>query len=263
MNMSLKWRLTRRMLGHMVFKAVHRVLVNRTLTGTDDRSLRWLSPEVHRFVAAVQKDVETLRPNARLDTLPSFGNRLMVELAIYTVACDRVLRRMGIASASARGAVADLCWDVYRRMLLLTSLPVRLVTRNPGQRLQWTIGMLLHFPFSAPGPPGYEVETWVEGDDLLTFFSHCPPQTYVRRLSEESADPEVLESFRASWCLYDWPGADLIAADGRRGHYRRRRTLSAGDSVCDMCWMAEASDEPPSNCRRLAQENASEADQSL
>ncbi|HCX66190.1 MAG TPA: hypothetical protein DHK64_01265 [Rhodobiaceae bacterium] len=165
----------------------------------------------------------------------------MVELAVYTAACDRTLRRHGIAPASSREAVADLGWNVYRRMLAITSLPVRLVTRDPGRRLRWTIHMLLRFPFDAPGAPGCAVETWTEREDLFTHFTHCPPQSYVRRLSEETEDPDALEAFRQSWCLYDWPGADIIADAGERGHYRRRRTLSHGDAVCDMCWMARAS----------------------
>jgi hypothetical protein len=106
--------------------------------------------------------------------------------------------------------------------------------------------MLLRFPFSAPGAPGYAVESRIEGDNILTHFSHCPPQTCIRRLSEETDDPDALESFRQSWCLYDWPGADLIAADGQRGHYRRPHTLSHGDPVCDMCWAARASETRPS-----------------
>lgn len=241
MDPPLKWRLIRALLGRVVAGAARRVLVNRGLTNTGGNDVRWLRGDVERFIDAAEADAAALRPGAELETLPSVGNRLMVELAIYTTACDRALRRAGIAPASARGALADLGWDVYRRMLSLTSLPVRLITRDPGRRLRWTIRMLLYFPFNAPGPPGYAVETRTEGEDLLTHWSHCPPQSYVRRLSQETGDPDALEAFRASWCLYDWPGADLIAGDGHRGHYRRRRTLSHGDPVCDMCWIARAS----------------------
>lgn len=237
----LKWRLVRVLLRRLVTGAAHRTLANRVLVDADGNRLRWLRPEMDGFLADLESEAAALRPRAGLETLPSFGNRLMVELAVHTTACDRVLRRHGIAPASARQAVADLGWDVYRRMLALTSLPVRLVTRDPGRRLCWTIRMLLRFPFNAPGPPGYAVETRAEGGDFLTHFTHCPPQSYVRRLSEETGDPDALEAFRQSWCLYDWAGADIIAGDGQRGHYRRRRTLSHGDPVCDMCWMSRAS----------------------
>lgn len=235
------WRLIRGVLSHLLSRAAHRVLTNYTLVDARGERFRWLEPEIIRFVQAMETEAEVLRPGARLDTLPSRGNQLMVELAVYTAACDRTLRHMGIDPACARQTVADLGWDVYRRLLAVTSLPARLITRDPGRRLRWTIRMLLRFPFNAPGAPGYAVESRVEGDDILTHFTHCPPQTYVRRLSEETGDADALESFRQIWCLYDWPGADLIAGDSLRGHYHRPHTLSHGDSVCDMCWVAHAS----------------------
>ena len=235
---SPAWRLIRSVLGRLLAQAAHRVLTNYTLIDTQGRSLRWLKPEIRSFVQAMEVEAVALRPGARLQSLPGLGNRLMVELTVYTAACDRTLRRIGIEAACARRAVADLGWDVYRRMLGLASLPIRLLTRDPGRRLRWTIRLLLHFPFNAPGAPGYAVDSRVEGDDILTHFTYCPPQTYVRRLSEETGDTDVLESFRQSWCLYDWPGADVIAGDGVGGHYRRPHTLSHGDPVCDMCWVA-------------------------
>lgn len=234
----IRWRLTRALLWRVVANAARRVLGNRMLTDADGNGVRWLRPEIDRFLARMKAEAEALRPSARLETLPSAGNRLMVELAVYTAACDRALRRSGLEPASARRTMGDIAWDVYRRMLLTASLPARLVTRDPGRRIRWTIGALLRFPFNAPGAPGYAVDSRVEGDDLLTHFTHCPPQTFVRRLSEETDDPDALEAFRQSWCLYDWPGADLIAGDGHRGHYRRPQTLSHGDPVCDMCWLA-------------------------
>ena len=244
MAVTLQWRLSRWVLRRTLSGAARRVLANRTLTDAEGRESRWLAPEMNAFLAILNAEMEELRPHAQLEALPSFGNRLMVELSVYTVACDRALRHMGTTPASARRIVADLGWDIYRRMLALTSLPVRVLTRDPGRRLRWTIRMLLRFPFNAPGVPGYAVETRVEGDDILTHFTHCPPQSFVRRLSVETDDPDILETFRQSWCLYDWPGADIIADDGQRGHYRRRRTLSHGDPVCDMCWAARSTTTP-------------------
>lgn len=234
------WRLIRTGLSILLSRAAHRVLANYTLVDASGREFRWLRPEIKAFVRSMEAEAAALRPIAHLETLPSLGNRLMVELAVYTAACDRALRKSGVEPACARRTVADLGWEVYRRMLALTSLPARLATRDPGRRLRWTIRLLLRFPFNAPGAPGYAVESRVDGRDILTHFTHCPPQTFVRRLSEETSDPDSLETFRQSWCLYDWPGADLIAGDGRRGHYRRPHTLSHGDAVCDMCWAAQA-----------------------
>lgn len=238
---ALHWRLIRRILRGIVSGAARRVLGNRALRDTEGHEVRWLKPEVESFLAQLEAESTRLRPHAQLGALPSFGNRLMVEVAVYTAACDRVLRGLGVAPASARLAVADIGWDVYRRMLALASWPARLITHDPGRRIRWTIRMLLRFPFNAHGAPGYAVETRIENGNILTHFTHCPPQTFIRRLSESEADPDVLVAFQQSWCRYDWPGADIIAGDGRRGHYRRQRTLSHGDSMCDMCWTARGS----------------------
>jgi len=139
----------------------------------------------------------------------------MVELAIFTVAAYRVMLDQAQDARDARAAVADSGWEVYAAMLRLSSLPGRLTSRDPGRRLRGTIRLLLKFPFSAPGAPGYAVSTKVVDDDIVTHFSHCPPQSFVRALIEAQGDRGELEAFYQSWCLYDWPGADIIAGDGR------------------------------------------------
>lgn len=237
---SLRLRLARRIIRRVIRQAARRGLANSLLTYSDGTQTRWLDPEIARFLDEMDGEVCRLRTQAGFGALPGLGNRVMVELAVWSTAADRSLRYLGLTPESARCVVADLGWDVYRRMLRLSSLPVRLVTRDPGRRLRWTIRTLLVFPFNAPGAPGYAVETRRDGDDILTYFTCCPPQSFVRRLAETEGDPDTLEAFRQSWCTYDWPGADLIAGDGERGHYRRHRTLSHGDAMCDMCWVARS-----------------------
>ena len=227
----MRWLLRR-----SVSKTARRILINRTLTDVEGHQFRWLDTEIDHLISQVEADVAALRDMADLDGLSSFGNQVMVEMAIYTAAADRTLRNAGLDPELVTEVVADLGWDIYRRLLRANSAPVRWVTKDPGRRLRWTIRLLLRFPFSAPGAPGYEVTAAQEGDTYLTYFKHCPPQSFARRLSCESDDPRVLETFRRSWCTYDWPGADLIADDGTRGHYGRSQTLSHGDPVCDMCW---------------------------
>jgi hypothetical protein len=212
--------------------------LTREISENGQASRRWLPSDVDRFLSKVAAVAEDLRPVANLDALPKAGNRLMVEMAIFTSAAYRVLLDEGVPADSARALVADVGWDYYARLLRLTSLPFRLTSRDPGRRLRRTIRLLLRFPFSAPGAPGYEVDVRTEGPDILTYFTHCPPQTFVRTLVATQGDRGDLEAFRQSWCKYDWPGADLIADDGQRGHYVRHQTLSAGDPRCDMCWAA-------------------------
>ncbi|MGK7294645.1 MAG: hypothetical protein ACNS61_02315 [Candidatus Wenzhouxiangella sp. M2_3B_020] len=219
-----------------ISRSMQRILRDRAVKNLQGETVRLLRPDIRGLLERLEPEAEAIRDYAEFDRLPSFGNRLMVEFAVYTAACDRAMRRSNIDPADAQAALSDAGWHIYRRMLLVASLPFRLVTRDPGKRIRWTIQLLLRFPFNAPGAPGYEVETRVEDGRVLTHFRNCPPQSYIRRLSASTGDPDALVAFQESWCRYDWPGADVIAGDGVRGHYRRRQTLSRGDPVCDMCW---------------------------
>ena len=232
------WRTVRWCLRRELRRTCRWHLANRTLYDEDGGTMRWLRQDRDRFLETLDRVVEEMREIAGLHALPNSGSRLLVELAVYTLAADAALRRHGVGTDCAHSVVADIGWDLYSRMLRLSSLPARVVSRNPGRRLRWTIRTLLVFPFRPVGAPGYETRVFRKGDDLQTHFTHCPPQSFARKVATRRADPELLEAFRQSWCLYDWPGADIIAGDGRRGHYRRPRTLSAGDPVCDMCWRA-------------------------
>lgn len=244
---QLQWRIARWVLWRFIQNAAQRVLLDRSLRNKTSQETRWLQSDISSFLSEVAPEVARLRPLAQLGALPDFGSRLMVELAIYTVAADRTLRDRDLDHASVRDGLADIGWSVYRRLLSLSSLPARLVRRDAGKRLRWSIRGLLMFPFRPIGAPGYAAEVFREGGDIHTHFTHCPPQSFARRIADETGDPKALAGFANSWCKYDWPGADLIAADGHRGHYIRRRTLSAGDLVCDMCWVAKARRETNEN----------------
>ncbi len=235
---SIGWRAFRRVLVFYMGRAARRVLMTREFLTSDGTRHRWLRSDLDEFLTALRPELDALRPIAEFDKLAHTGNRIMVELAVMTIAAYRVLCQLGIQPADARAAIADTGWNIYAEQLRLASLPFRLTSRDPGLRLQRTIRLLLRFPFSAPGAPGYAVKSWIEDGNIHTHFSHCPPQTFVRELIAQQGDHGELQAFSDSWCQYDWPGADLIAGDGQRGHYARPRTLSGGDSVCDMCWAA-------------------------
>lgn len=241
----LRWRVLRRLIRVVIWRIARRSLrrslrhlVIRLRSG--DR-LRWLRPETDAFHSLWTAEIAALHARGFPAAGVTGGGRLMTELALVTVAADTALRKMTITPECSREIVADIGWKLYRQMLLLTSLPYRAVTRNPERRLRWTLRTLLVFPFRPVGAPGYAAEILHEPGMVRTYFTHCPPQSLARAISEQDNDPDVLAAFRQSWCLYDWPGADLIASDGQRGHYRRARTLSHGDPVCDMCWSARAS----------------------
>ena len=220
----------------LVRRAAVQTMQGRLLDPEEPRRGRWLRADVREFLAATWNRVDALLPAARLGDLPTEGNRLNVFMAVVTTAAYQELLARDVSRLYASTLVADVGWKVYAWMLAGSAMPARILTRSPRRRLEWTLKLLMWFPFSAPGRPGYEVRAWGEGESFFTHWAHCPPQAFVRRLVEEEEDQGELDAFYRSWCLYDWAGADLLIGDGRHGHYRRTRTLSRGDAVCDMCW---------------------------
>lgn len=224
--------------GAVLRRSAWRVLHGRLVDPAEAWRGRWGSARLDRFFANLWRRVDEMIPLAELDRLPTLGSRHNVVLAAVTTAAYQILIEDGITRARARAQVAALGWRIYARLLQAVARPIRWWVRDPTRRLERTLRALMVFPFSASGAPGYAVEVWTEGGDIFTYWTHCPPQSLVRRLIAVQGDRGELDAFHASWCRYDWPAADLLVGDRRGGHYRRRHTLSRGDSVCDMCWRA-------------------------
>ncbi len=235
------WRRAVKLLARpLVRRAAREALQGRLLEPDAPERGRWLRVDVKEFRQATWRRVDRLLPAAHLEKLPTFGNRLNVFMAVVTTAAYRELLDRGVPREYAATLVADVGWKIYSWMLSASAIPARILTRSKQRQLEWTLKLLMRFPFSAPGKPGYEVEAWSDGEGFHTHWTHCPPQAFVRALVETGEDHDELEAFYRSWCLYDWAGADLLVGDGERGHYERSQTMSRGDAVCDMCWSARA-----------------------
>lgn len=188
-------------------------------------------------------------PLALNDTLWSLG-RWMILIALSRSARKVVLTRE--IAVRDQPAVRWLRSDVRTFMQQVATLSDALrpianldALQNIGNRLTVELSILtsaayrvLRSPFSAPGAPGYAVQLRIEDGNILTHFTHGSPQNFVHTLIATRSDRGDLEAFQQSWGQYDFPGADLIAADGKCGHHAHRKTLSQGDSVYDRCWAA-------------------------
>ena len=254
MTHGTRWfcRLLRTIYRPVLARAGGQILHGRFLDLEHVRKGRWSDDDVDTFLDDLWAQVDELLPLAELDELPNWGNRHNVFLAVVTTAGYQVMVERDIQRDYAMRLLADVGWKVYASLLEVLAAPFGLTTSDTAVRMQRTLKALMIFPFSAPGEPGYEVEAWAEGDDFYTYWTHCPPQTFVRNLVEQRGDHGELEAFFRSWCQYDWPGADVLADDGEPGHYAREHTLSRGDSICDMCWHGrarpdEADDPRPPN----------------
>jgi len=226
----------------IVRRAARAALEGRRCDPEHPEAGRFLRADVDVFLDELWERVAVLLREEDLDRFPTVGNRHNVFLGALTIAAYQALVDRGIERRYAMDLFADVGWNVYEQMLSLPLFVARLFARDAQARMDFVLESLMRFPFSAPGEPGYEVEAWAETGRFHTHWTYCAPLGFVQRYVERHGDRGELEAFYRSWCLYDWPAADVLAGGraGEHGHYERPHTLSRGDSVCDMCWSARA-----------------------
>lgn len=231
----------------VVNRAARAVLQGRRFDLQRPEAGRFLRADVDRFVDDVWRRIDDLLREDDLHEIPTVGNRHNVFLGALTIAAYHSLLDLGIERRYAMELFADVGWKVYERMVKIARFLGTLRTRDPQLRMDVVLEGLIRFPFSAPGRPGYEVHAWSEALSFHTDWTYCAPLGFVKGYIERHGDQGELEAFYRSWCLYDWPAADILAGGkaGEHGHYKRPHTLSRGDSVCDMCWSASPCSVPP------------------
>lgn len=233
------WML-KRFYRRLVRQAAYEVAMGRMKEPGVPEKGRFLRHDIDGILAQTWRNVETLLPAAELERIPTWGNRHNVFLGILTVAAYQAFRDAGLEKDHAIELFADIGWKVYARFLTLPRFLARLLKRDPQEQMNFILRLLLRFPFSAPGKPGYEVQAWAEPNRFCTVWTHCPPAAFVRDYVAEHGDRGEVEAFIKSWCWYDWTFTYAMVGGSyeTRGHYERPHTLAAGDEVCDMCWYA-------------------------
>jgi hypothetical protein len=231
------WKLVYR---PVVRRAAHQIMMGREVERGHPGGGRFLRRDVDALLDETWQRLQAILPEADLARLPTLGSRHNVFLAALTVSAYRAFVDAGIERDYAIELFADVGWKVYAKLLPLPRAIARLVTRDPQRRMSVILRLFMLFPFSTPGRPAYECKAWAEPGAFCTYWTHCPPYAFVKRLVERHGDHGELDAFRRSWCAYDWALAAAMVDGGRdpRAHYERPHTLSAGDDVCDMRWVA-------------------------
>lgn len=226
----------------LVRRAARQALQGRRVDTLRPEAGRFLRQDVTAFLDDVWRRVRSIVAEGDLITLPTIGNKNNVFLAAVTIAAYHALLDAGVEREYAMDLVADVGWKLYALMATAPLALARLVSKDPQHRVDLALQWLLRFPFSAPGRPGYEVQAWSDSGRFYTYWSFCAPLGFIRRYIQRHDDRGEIEAFYRSWCLYDWPLADILAGGkaGERNHYERTQTLSRGDAVCDMCFHAVA-----------------------
>jgi hypothetical protein len=231
----------------LVARAARQVLQGRRVDRSRPESGRFLRADVSETLDDVWRRMPAILSEQDFSAIPTLGNKNNLFLGALTIAAYHALLDAGVERDYAIELFADIGWKIYESMLKLPLLVARVSARDPQRRMNLVLRLLMRFPFSAPGRPGYEVKAWSEPGHFKTYWSYCAPFGFVQRYTQRHGDRGENEAFYRSWCLYDWPAADVLAGGkpGERGHYERPHTLSRGDSVCDMCWHAKPQGAQP------------------
>jgi ubiquinone biosynthesis protein len=189
------------------------------------------SPDRARFTRA---DADSLLKAAwlhydeevgKLPVEPTFGSRMNVRLACFTMSFFNALLAIDIERGYAIELVADAAWRVYR---LWSMVALGLAYLTPGKitSLAFAVGgradlqgeVSLRFPFNAPG---YLIEAVAADSGIAFDVVRCPIANYFRGQG-------AVDLCSASWCNLDYALAELT-------HEKlvRTKTLVSGDDRCD------------------------------
>jgi len=98
-------------------RAARQILKGRLLDMRSPKKGRWLESDIKEYLKQTWARTESLLPIARLDDLPTYGNRHNVFLAVVTTAAYQVLLERGVPPDYAQTLVGDLGWKIYSWML--------------------------------------------------------------------------------------------------------------------------------------------------
>jgi hypothetical protein len=199
----------------LVFRVARRVLTGRLRDTSDPVRGRLTRHEVNSILHGAAAEFARLAES--LPEEPTAGSKLCVRLAAWTLALDRALQAHGVTATDSRTLTADVAWAAYRPFVAASTLPARLLVRNPEARLRALARSQQRFPFN---PPGWRF-TPAGGDGSAVDIAYCPIAAYL--LSHGAGGLCV-----AAWCGQDGPVAERWGAQ-----LCRTGTLATGARACD------------------------------
>jgi len=208
------------------FRSARAVLVGRRRCPQRVDRGRFTRRDADRIMEQTWRNFDTLISDAPVQETP--GARRNVRMGVFTLSNYQALRAAVDDKAYATELAADFCWRGYEQSISVSRWIARLVTRDPKKQMNLMMRMGLRYPFSRPD---YDWKVLPDPDAFAVDFYRCPVFNYFKTQGEEA-----VEFFRNSWCTLDFPLAECMVRGGR---YERPHTLSAGDEVCDMRWIAD------------------------
>ncbi len=155
------------------------------------------------------------------------GGRIMVDLAVMSVAFFQELKERGQSKESATKILFDVTWLVYQKMAKLTWFVSGMGAKSTYSHLQKATGMFRRFPFSQPSYIWEDVDT--ERDIIGFNCLKCPVAEYF--ISHNLAEVCV-----ETWCNLDYPLADKIW----HSELIRTGSIASGSEICDFRWKVKS-----------------------
>jgi len=191
-------------------------------------------PEQGRFtdkdaIAISKSTVRLIRQ--LLPTMPkqkTFGGTQMVRGAVGGVAIYRALRDFGIEKAYAIELGGDIGYQFYKMKIGPFRRVARLFARNPSKQMDLMQRLIIKLALESPD---YEVVVCNPPSGLEYDILRCPMYEYYKTLGAEE-----MEFFQKNICTFDWPIAEYCV---KGGSYKRTKTLSHGEEMCDQKWLAK------------------------
>lgn len=217
-----------RLLAGWYIQIFHQTLIDRNRDRRHPESGRITKEDIKTMTRDTFDNYQRLIVN--VDLGPTYGSSVMVRNGVLSLSLYRAIRKLGADRDYATELCTDVLWKIYKKQVWIQRLLARLMSRNPQKQMNRIQKFFLSFPLARPG---YEWE--INEIESITSYDifRCPVCDYFKTLEQED-----LEFFRNSWCTLDYPLAEYLVKGGK---YERQHTLSAGDTRCDMRWMAVAS----------------------
>lgn len=189
-------------------------------------------PEQGRFTTKDARTIfeETIRVARQLrEKLPkqkTFGGKQMVSGAAGGIAIYRALRNFGIEKEYAIELGGDIGYQFYKSQFDPFMRVARLFTRNPAKQMDLIQRLIIELVLQSPD---YEIVVCNPPSGLEYDILRCPMYDYVKTFGAEE-----MEYFQKNMCTFDWPIAEYCV---KGGCYKRTKTLSHGDNMCDQKWL--------------------------
>ncbi len=214
--------------NYLFSKDLHHVMMGRVRDRSNFKLGRFTQKQVQSVYKNSLKLTEKIEQSNPIPPSQSMGASRNLYLAATSLGLYRALLQEVKNKDYAIELASDVCWLSFERSTRITRFLTKIWWRNPKKQLAGFMKLGLTYPFSRPD---YDWKIIPCKDVFAVDFYQCPIHNYFKGFGEEE-----MHYFRQNWCTLDFSIGEVIVKGGR---YERTKTLSDGDSVCNMKFFSD------------------------